>query len=210
MSLGTTIKSIQDIMRKDVGVDGDAQRISQLVWMLFLKIFDDQRGRAGADRRRLQVAAPGTPPLAQLGRRRRRASPATSCSTSSTTTCSRRSRNCPPRARTRRVAGVVRGVFEDAYNYMKSGTLLRQVINKLNEIDFNNAERPPPVRRHLRADPRATCRAPATPASTTRRAPSPSSWSTGQPEARRDDPRPRLRHRRLSHLRHRAHPQAST
>jgi type I restriction enzyme M protein len=37
-----TIKSIQDIMRKDVGVDGDAQRISQLVWMFFLKIFDDR------------------------------------------------------------------------------------------------------------------------------------------------------------------------
>ena len=36
------IKSIQDIMRKDVGVDGDAQRISQLVWMLFLKILDDR------------------------------------------------------------------------------------------------------------------------------------------------------------------------
>jgi type I restriction enzyme M protein len=34
---------------------------------------------------------------------------------------------------------VVRGVFEDAYNYMKSGTLMRQVINKLNEVDFNRA-----------------------------------------------------------------------
>ena len=42
MSLTASIKSIQDIMRKDVGVDGDAQRISQLVWLLFLKIFDDQ------------------------------------------------------------------------------------------------------------------------------------------------------------------------
>src|SRR4030095_2571932 len=42
MSLATTIKSIQDIMRKDVGVDGDAQRIGQLVWLLFLKIFDDR------------------------------------------------------------------------------------------------------------------------------------------------------------------------
>jgi type I restriction-modification system DNA methylase subunit len=40
MSLSTTIKSIQDIMRKDDGVDGDAQRIGQLSWMLFLKIFD--------------------------------------------------------------------------------------------------------------------------------------------------------------------------
>src|SRR5262245_46706926 len=36
------IKSIQDIMRKDVGVDGDAQRISQLVWLFFLKIVDDR------------------------------------------------------------------------------------------------------------------------------------------------------------------------
>ncbi|WP_069789492.1 type I restriction-modification system subunit M N-terminal domain-containing protein [Cyanobacterium sp. IPPAS B-1200] len=42
MAIATLIKSIQDIMRKDVGVDGDAQRISQLVWMLFLKIFDDK------------------------------------------------------------------------------------------------------------------------------------------------------------------------
>ena len=42
MSTSTTIKSIQDIMRKDAGVDGDAQRIGQIAWMLFLKIFDDQ------------------------------------------------------------------------------------------------------------------------------------------------------------------------
>ena len=42
MSISTLIKSIQDIMRKDTGVDGDAQRIGQLVWMFFLKIFDDR------------------------------------------------------------------------------------------------------------------------------------------------------------------------
>jgi type I restriction enzyme M protein len=42
MPIGSLIKTIQDIMRKDVGVDGDAQRISQLVWLLFLKIFDDK------------------------------------------------------------------------------------------------------------------------------------------------------------------------
>ena len=34
MSISTTIKTIQDIMRKDVGVDGDAQHISQIVWMI--------------------------------------------------------------------------------------------------------------------------------------------------------------------------------
>ena len=42
MSVRTTVKSIQDIMRQDSGVDGDAQRISQLCWMFFLKILDDQ------------------------------------------------------------------------------------------------------------------------------------------------------------------------
>src|SRR5512132_1859033 len=42
MSVRNIVKSIQDIMRQDVGVDGDAQRISQLCWMFFLKIIDDQ------------------------------------------------------------------------------------------------------------------------------------------------------------------------
>ena len=42
MSVRNTVKSIQDIMRQDTGVDGDAQRISQLCWMFFLKIMDDQ------------------------------------------------------------------------------------------------------------------------------------------------------------------------
>src|SRR5213076_541874 len=42
MSVRNLVKSIQDIMRQDVGVDGDAQRISQLCWMFFLKIIDDQ------------------------------------------------------------------------------------------------------------------------------------------------------------------------
>src|SRR5256885_17091868 len=42
MSVRNTVKAIQDIMRQDAGVDGDAQRISQLCWMFFLKILDDQ------------------------------------------------------------------------------------------------------------------------------------------------------------------------
>ena len=42
MSVRTLVKSIQDIMRQDSGIDGDAQRISQLCWMFFLKIIDDQ------------------------------------------------------------------------------------------------------------------------------------------------------------------------
>ena len=44
MALSNLDKTIQNIMRKDTGVDGDAQRISQLTWMLFLKIYDRSIG----------------------------------------------------------------------------------------------------------------------------------------------------------------------
>ena len=42
MPIQSIIKAIQDIMRKDQGVAGDGQRIEQLGWMLFMKLFDDQ------------------------------------------------------------------------------------------------------------------------------------------------------------------------
>ncbi|MGQ1945474.1 type I restriction-modification system subunit M N-terminal domain-containing protein [Geofilum sp. OHC36d9] len=41
-NITSIVKSIRDIMRKDAGLDGDAQRIAQLVWMLFMKIFSDK------------------------------------------------------------------------------------------------------------------------------------------------------------------------
>lgn len=47
MSISSVIKSLQDIMRKDAGVDGDAQRLGQLSWLLFLKIFDVPGRSAG-------------------------------------------------------------------------------------------------------------------------------------------------------------------
>ena len=40
MSLANLIKRLQDIMRKDSGVDGDAQRLAQIVWLIFLKVYD--------------------------------------------------------------------------------------------------------------------------------------------------------------------------
>ena len=41
-NVSATIRTIRDIMRKDIGVDGDAQHISQMVWMLFIKIFSNK------------------------------------------------------------------------------------------------------------------------------------------------------------------------
>ena len=63
------IKSIQDIMRKDVGVDGDAQRISQLVWMFFLKIFDDREAELELIEDDYKSPLAGASSLAKLGKK---------------------------------------------------------------------------------------------------------------------------------------------
>ena len=163
MALSTTIKSIQDTMRKDVGVDGDAQRIGQLVWLLFLKIWNDKEQeldvveegfvsplvdvtwreegemRSADD---LRWSAWATDPegdtgdklLAFVNNTLFPALKAMEIDTDGTQDVKR--------LRRRR---LVRNVFEDAYQYMKSGTLLRQVINKIEEtINFNDA-----ANRHL-------------------------------------------------------------
>ena len=134
MSLSATIKSIQDIMRKDVGVDGDAQRLSQLAWLLFLKIFDAQETELDATRDDYRS------PLPQKLRWRNWASDAEGMTGDGLM----KFINDDLFPGLKELKGnsarhqLLRAVFEDAYNYMKSGTLLRQVINKLNEgIDFN-------------------------------------------------------------------------
>ncbi|WP_272539398.1 class I SAM-dependent DNA methyltransferase [Providencia sp. PROV197] len=58
MNLSSTIKSIQDIMRKDDGVDGDAQRLAQLTWMLFLKVFDQREEEWENDNQQYQSPLP--------------------------------------------------------------------------------------------------------------------------------------------------------
>lgn len=144
MIVRTTVKSIQDIMRQDVGVDGDAQRISQLTWMFFLKIIDDQDqeleltkdGYRSPIPKKLQwrnwAADPeGTTGQALLDFINDELFPALKGLSLSAQQGDRRR--------------VVRDVFEDAYNYMKSGQLLRQVINKISQVDFNNLDE----RRHF-------------------------------------------------------------
>ena len=136
-NLTSTIKSIQDIMRKDAGVDGDAQRISQLGWMLFLKIFDEKENdweitnenykspiRRDLRWRNWAADAEGMTGDDLLGFVNNTLFP-----TLKTMTL----RNNKDAAR------MVKDVFEDSYNYMKSGTLLRQVINKINtDIQFTS------------------------------------------------------------------------
>ncbi len=141
MSVRNAVKSIQDIMRKDVGVDGDAQRVGQLCWMFFLKIIDDQDQELELVRSDYRTPIPdhlrwgawAANPEGMTGE---------ALIDFINDTLFPRLKALPLSGRPGDRAVVVRNVFEDGYNYMKSGQLLRQVVNRINEIDFNNlAER---------------------------------------------------------------------
>ncbi len=126
-------------MRKDAGVDGDAQRISQLSWMLFLKIFDDKEKEY-----ELLVKGYRSPMPDRLRWRNWAADPEgitgdtllKFIDTDLFTTL----KELPSEAASNGSGVLLRRVFEDSYNYMKNGTLIRQVANKINEIDFNRTE----------------------------------------------------------------------
>ncbi len=140
-NLSTVIKSIQDVMRQDSGVDGDAQRISQLTWLLFLKVFDAQEEE-------LELTRDGyKSPIPEHLRWRNWATDAEGITGDGlldfvNSQLFPKLKTLPGDAERNPRGFVVRSVFEDAYNYMKSGQLLRQVINKLNAIDFKRqAER---------------------------------------------------------------------
>ena len=137
MSVSTLVKSIQNIMRQDTGVDGDAQRISQLCWMFFLKIIDDQDQEL--ELMRTDYVSPIPDPYQW------RAWAADPEGITGEELLAFINNELFPALKNLQVSGkpgdrrrVVRDVFEDAYNYMKSGQLMRQVVNKINEVDFNN------------------------------------------------------------------------
>jgi type I restriction enzyme M protein len=124
MSVRTIVKSIQDIMRQDVGVDGDAQRISQLCWMFFLKIIDDQD-------QELELTKPDyrSPIPECLQWRNWAADPE---GVTGEALLAFVNGELFPALKGLQLTGkpgdrrrVVRDVFEDAYNYMKSGQLMR-------------------------------------------------------------------------------------
>ncbi|MBV9108142.1 MAG: SAM-dependent DNA methyltransferase [Gemmatimonadetes bacterium] len=143
MNLSSTIKSIQDIMRKDDGVDGDAQRLGQLTWMLFLKVFDqreeeweddDPRYRSPLPERMrwrnwaAYVSGPDGKKKPQIG-----ASEIIPFVETLFVALKALDPSQSPRHR------VIHSVFQDANNYMKSGTQLLAVIEKLEEsIDFHD------------------------------------------------------------------------
>ena len=139
MAVSNLVKRIQDIMRNDAGVDGDAQRISQMTWMFFLKVYDakeeeweffdenykslipeELKWRNWAIDDKSNNVITGEKLLDLVNNK---VFPTL--------------KNLDINEDTPLKQRIVRYVFEDAQNYMKDGVLLRQVINVINEIDFS-------------------------------------------------------------------------
>lgn len=140
MSLSTFVKSLQNIMRNDEGINGDAQRIEQIVWLLFLKIYDAKekewefmdsayrsiipeklRWRSWAVDNKDGKALTGD---ALLNFVNNELFPGL--------------RDLPLDETSSRRQRIVRAAFEDNNNFMKKGVLLRQVINVIDAIDVSS------------------------------------------------------------------------
>jgi type I restriction enzyme M protein len=154
MSLGNTIKAIQDIMRKDAGVDGDAQRIGQLAWMLFLKIYSDLELETELEDSKYKSPTPkkfrweSWADEEALGKDALTGDALINFINNDLFPKLKELDLSPFSGQARERGALLISVFDDAYNYMKNGTLLRQVINKINQdIDYNSVET-----RHLFGD----------------------------------------------------------
>jgi type I restriction enzyme M protein len=136
-NISNLVKSIQDIMRKDAGTYGDAQRLEQLGWMFFLKIFDDREKEMEVLRDSYKSPLP---------RHLRWSTWATDDEgITGDTLLDFVNNTLLPKLKSitsggDTIAALIRMAFEDANNYMKNGTLMRQVINKINVIDFNASD----------------------------------------------------------------------
>lgn len=127
-------------MRKDVGVDGDAQRISQMVWLIFLKIFDDKEAEW------METISKYESPIPQPYRWSSWAKDDEGMTGEALIKFVNNDlfpelKKLATHAGVSELGRVVGSVFEDGYNYMKSGNLLREVINTIEkDIDFNSSE----------------------------------------------------------------------
>ena len=131
-NVSNIVKSIQDIMRKDAGTYGDAQRLEQLGWMFFLKIFDDRE----QEMELLQDAYKS--PLPDHLRWSTWATDDEGITGDALLDFINNTLldelNALPTGGDK-IGTLIRTAFEDANNYMKNGTLMRQVVNKINAIE---------------------------------------------------------------------------
>ncbi|WP_455648392.1 N-6 DNA methylase [Lonepinella koalarum] len=138
MSLNNLVKRLQDVMWNDAGLNGDAQRIEQIVWILFLKIYDakEQEWELINDNYRSLI-----PDFLRWGnwakdRKDGKAMTGDELLNFVNNDLFPALKNLPVSAQTPMNQRIIRAAFEDNNNYMKNGVLLRQVINIIDEINF--------------------------------------------------------------------------
>lgn len=140
MSLGTFVKNIQNIMRGDSGVNGDAQRIEQLTWLLFLKIyakkeeewelFDDNYKSILPEECKWENWAVDKVDGKSLTEDK--------LLTFVNEKLFKQLKNIKLPADAPIKHRILKDVFASTNQYMKDGVLLRQLINEINKIDFDN------------------------------------------------------------------------
>ena len=137
-NIGGIIKSLQNIMWKDPGVSGDAQRLEQLGWMITLKIIDDKDAEMELISDDYVSVIPS-----ELQWRNWAADSEGMTGDELKDFVDNKLfpglQNLDVSTGNKR-AVLIRDIFAGTNNYMKNGTIIRQVVNKLNEIDFNASE----------------------------------------------------------------------
>lgn len=139
MTLGSFIKTIQNIMRGDSGINGDAQRIEQLTWMLFLKVYDakEEDWEFHEDNYVSIIPEPLRWRNWAVDRKDGRAMTGQELLGFVNNQLFPQLKSLPIDATTSMKQTIVRAVFEDSNQYMKDGILLRQLINTIDAISFD-------------------------------------------------------------------------
>lgn len=141
-NLSGFVKRIRDIMRNDAGIDGDAQRIGQLAWLLFLKVYATKEDDWAWDDENFISIIPEECRWENWATDDRSGSAMTGDTLLSfiNNTLLPTLANLPVNDSAPIRQAIVQTTFADAHNYMKDGVLLRQVINIIDELDLGNYE----------------------------------------------------------------------
>ena len=136
------VKRIRDIMRNDPGINGDAQRIEQIAWMLFLKVYDAKEQDWDIDEDNYESIIPENCRWANWAVDDHSGSAMTGDRllnfVNNTLFPTLKELNVTPETPIKK--SIVKTTFEDTNNYMKDGVLLRQVINVIDELDLGDYE----------------------------------------------------------------------
>lgn len=141
-NLSGFVKRLRDIMRNDAGINGDAQRIEQIAWMLFLKVYDAKEQDWEMDEDDYQSIIPDSCRWANWAHDDKSGKAITGDTLLDfvNNTLFPTLKNLPVTKETPIKKAIVQTTFEDANNYMKDGVLLRQVINVIDALDLGDYE----------------------------------------------------------------------